>query len=133
MLQTHIFLQVRCDVQSFPMSVASDRQRVTCRCSGLSEFGWREFRNERFGLLMRYPSDVFVSRRSSASGDGDLFETSNAAARLLVGAIANTDHFTPRSYQSFIARKSYPGLRVDYAPIGQSWAGVRYNRPDDDL
>ena len=98
---------------------------VSASLAGAQDYrnlGWREFRNERFGLLMRYPSDVFVSRRSSASGDGDLFETSNAAARLLVGAIANTDHFTPRSYQSFIARKSYPGLRVDYAPIGQSWA-----------
>jgi hypothetical protein len=84
--------------------------------------GWTEYRNDRFGLVMRYPSAVFDVRRSSASGDGDLFETPDGRARLLVGAIENADHFTPRSYQSFIARQSYPGLRVDYAPVGQSWA-----------
>jgi hypothetical protein len=33
-----------------------------------------------------------------------------------------TDRFTPRSYQALIARKSYPRLRIDYAPVGRSWA-----------
>jgi hypothetical protein len=84
--------------------------------------GWKDFRNDRFGLVMRYPSAVFASRRSAASGDGDLFETPDGRARLLVGALENADHFTPRSYQGFIARQSYPGLRIDYAPVGQSWA-----------
>ena len=84
--------------------------------------GWTEFHNERFGLALRYPAEVFVSQRSSDSGDGDLFETLDRRGRLLVGAIENTEHFTPRSYQSFIARQSYPGLRIDYAPVGESWA-----------
>ena len=87
-----------------------------------NDLGWTEFRNERFGLALRYPAEVFVSQRSSDSGDGDLFETPDGNGRLLVGAIENTDSFTPRSYQSFIARQSYPGLRIDYAPVGQSWA-----------
>ena len=86
------------------------------------DLGWTEFRNERFGLALRYPAEVFVSQRSSDAGDGDLFETPDGKGRLLVGAIENTDRFTPRSYQAFIARQSYPGLRVDYAPVGQSWA-----------
>ncbi len=83
--------------------------------------GWTEYRNERFGLTMRYPSAVFRSHRSSASGDGDLFETQDGKARLLVGSLANSDRFTPRSYQAFIARESYPGLKVDYAPIRETW------------
>jgi hypothetical protein len=58
---------------------------------------------------------------SSASGDGDLYESRDGKARLLVGALANSDHLTPRSYQAFIARQSYPGLRVDYAPIRGTW------------
>ena len=87
-----------------------------------SDFGWTEFRNERFGLALSYPADVFVSQRSSESGDGDLFETPDRKGRLLIGAIRNRDGFSPRSYQSFIARQSYPGLRIDYAPVGQSWA-----------
>ena len=99
-----------------------------------SDLGWTEFRNERFGLALRYPAEVFVSQRSSDSGDGDLFETPDCQGRLLVGAIENTESFTPRSYQSFIARQSYPGLRIDYAPVGQSWAVlVRHRRADDGL
>ena len=87
-----------------------------------SDLGWTEFRNERFGLALQYPADVFISQRSSESGDGDLFETPDRRGRLLIGAIQNRDGFTPRSYQTFIARQSYPGLRIDYAPVGQSWA-----------
>ena len=86
------------------------------------DLGWTEFRNERFDLALHYPAEVFVSQRSSDSGDGDLFETLDRKGRLLVGAIENTERFTPRSYQTFIARQSYPGLRIDYAPVGRSWA-----------
>src|SRR6185312_14706692 len=63
------------------------------------DLGWTEFRNERFGLALRYPAEVFVSQRSSDAGDGDLFETPDGKGRLLVGAIENTDRFTPRSYR----------------------------------
>lgn len=83
--------------------------------------GWTEYRNERFGLTMRYPSAVFQSHRGSVSGDGDLFETQDGKARLLVGSLVNSDRFSPRSYQAFIARESYPGLKVDYAPIRETW------------
>jgi hypothetical protein len=83
--------------------------------------GWSEYRNERFGFVMRYPAAVFASRRTSASGDGDLFETPDGKARLLVGALPNNDHFSPGSYQEFIARQSYPGLKPDYAPIRETW------------
>jgi hypothetical protein len=83
--------------------------------------GWSEYRNARFGFVMRYPSAVFSARRTSASGEGDLFETPDGRARLLVGALPNRDHFTPRSYQDFIARQSYPGLRADYAPVRGTW------------
>jgi hypothetical protein len=71
-----------------------------------SAFGWTEFRNERFGLALSYPADVFVSQRSSESGDCDLFETPDRKGRLLIGAIRNRDGFSPRSYQSFIATQS---------------------------
>ncbi len=70
------------------------------------DLGWTEFRNERFGLALRYPAEVFVAQRSSDSGDGDLFETRDGNGRLLVGALGNTNRFTPRSYQAFIARQS---------------------------
>jgi len=83
--------------------------------------GWSDYRNERFGFVMRYPAGVFPSHRSSASGDGDLFETPDGKARLLVGALPNTEHFSPASYQAFIARQSYPGLEADYSPVRATW------------
>jgi hypothetical protein len=70
---------------------------------------------------MRYPSAVFPSHRTSASADGDMFETPDGKARLLIGALPNREHFTPASYQDFIARQSYPGLKADYAPVRGTW------------
>ena len=98
-------------VWSYPARAFIDGERL----------GWKDYRNERFGLVMRYPAGVFASHRSSASGDGDLFETTDGKARLLVGALANTEHFSPGSYQAFIARQSYPGLKADYAPVRGTW------------
>ena len=85
------------------------------------QLGWTEYRNERFGFVMQYPATVFASHRVSASGDGELFETPDGEARLLVGALPNRDHFTPSSYQDFIAQQSYPGLKADYAPVRGTW------------
>ena len=85
------------------------------------EFGWTVYRNERFGLQMRYPAQVFSSQRTSDARDGDLFATPDGSAKLLIGAFENTEGFSPAAYQQFIARESYPGLRADYAPVGQTW------------
>ena len=97
------------------------------------DLGWTEFRNERFGLALRYPADVFVSQRSANSGDGDLFETPDRHGRLLVGAIENTERFTPRSYQSFIAEilsGTSHRLRSDRPELGGL---VRHRWADDGL
>ena len=74
---------------------------------------WTEFHNSRFGLHLQYPSAVFSAQRSSEAGDGDLFTTSDNSAKLLVGAFENSDDHSPASYQRFVLRQSYPGLRVD--------------------
>jgi hypothetical protein len=85
------------------------------------DFGWTAYRNARFGLEMRYPAEVFSLQQTSEARDGDLFATPDGSAKLLIGAFENTDGFSPASYQRFIARESYPGLRADYAPVGQTW------------
>ena len=82
---------------------------------------WREFRNDKFGLALRIPADVFSRHRASDTGDGDLFTTPGGDAKLLVGVLENVDGHSPGTYQRFIAKSSYPGLRVDYAPVGGSW------------
>ena len=97
---------------------------------GPTDLGWTTYSNPRFGGMLRYPSEVFTSRRASDARDGVLFATSDGSAKLLVGAFENTEGHSPRSYQAFIARESYGGLRVDYAPVGQSWSVLSGTRGD---
>ena len=86
-----------------------------------ARLGWEEYRNDRFGPVLRYPADVFQPQRAAVSGDGYLFASKDGEAQLLVGAFENREGHSPASYQRFIRRHSYPGVEVDYAPIGRSW------------
>ena len=83
--------------------------------------GWVGYHNERFGFSLSYPADIFKADRASEAGDGQVFVASNGDARLLVGALPNTDGHTPASYQDFIARQSYRDYQVDYRPRGGNW------------
>ena len=91
---------------------------------------WTVYQNERFGLQMRYPADVFSQRRTSEARDGDLFATPDGRAKLLIGVLENTEGHSSASYQRFITRESYPGLRVDYSPVRQSWSVLSGTRGD---
>ena len=82
---------------------------------------WRDYRNAQFGITAVYPSRVFRFERASTAGDGELFVSKDGRARLLIGALENREHFSPESYQRFIASQSYPGLNVDYSPVRGTW------------
>lgn len=82
---------------------------------------WKEYRNERFGLNLYYPADVFTLDRTAEAGDGQLFVSQIGDARLLVGGLINDSRFSPASYQSYLARKSYSQYRINYHPLGQNW------------
>jgi hypothetical protein len=82
---------------------------------------WKEYRNERFGLNLLYPTDVFTPDRAAEAGDGQLFQSEGGRARLLIGALVNESGFSPASYQNYIARKSYSQYQIDYRPLGQNW------------
>jgi hypothetical protein len=98
--------------------------------SGFEDLGWATYRNERFGLTLTYPAAVFSSEQTAEAGDGVLLATPDKRGRLLVGALANVEHHSPRSYQRYIASHSYAGLAVDYAPVGESWAVLSGTRGD---
>lgn len=83
--------------------------------------GWTAYENERYGFSLRYPADLFALDTEAESGDGATFVSDDGDARLAVGALPNNEGHTPASYQRFLARKSYPGTDVDYAPRGQNW------------
>ena len=86
------------------------------------DLGWSEYRNERFGLSLSFPTRIFRLERAADAGDGQLFTSKDGRAKLLVGALENNEHHSPSTYQQFIARRSYPGFDIDYAPVGRSWS-----------
>jgi hypothetical protein len=59
--------------------------------------------------------------RTAEAGDGQLFQSKIGEGRLLVGALVNDSGFSPASYQTYLARKSYSQYQVDYRPLGQNW------------
>ena len=82
---------------------------------------WKEYRNERFGLSLHYPADVFTLDRAAEAGDGQLFVSQNGDARLLVGGLIDESGFSPASYRSYLTRKSYGQYQIDYRPSGSNW------------
>ena len=82
---------------------------------------WSEHRNEKYGLSLKYPGEVFKLERTSEAGDGHVFVTQDGHARLLVGALVNASGFTPVAYQDHVARQSYGKFKVTYRPLGRSW------------
>src|SRR6476659_5653051 len=73
---------------------------------------WATYRNDRYGLFLRYPADILQPERTSEAGDGQVFVSRDGEARLLVGALANSDRQSPAAYQEQIARGSYAGYQV---------------------
>ena len=65
---------------------------------------WSEYRNERFGLRLEYPADLFVVERETEAGDGQVFVAAEGNARLLVGGLVNEMGYTaaniPKLYRA---------------------------------
>ena len=108
-------------------------KRAALRIAALALFGattggvvaapqdWTEYRNERFGLRLEYPADVFVVERQTEAGDGQVFVAAEGNARLLVGALINATGYTAATYQAYIARHSYGDYKLGYRRLGQTW------------
>jgi hypothetical protein len=82
---------------------------------------WTLYRNERFGFRLQYPADILIPDKSSAEGDGQTFVGLRGHGRLLAGALYNREGHTIESYQRFVAKQSWSGYRVTYAPRGLTW------------
>ena len=82
---------------------------------------WSEYRNDKFGISLQYPAEVFVVERTAEAGDGQVFVAKDADARLLVGALVNDSGFNASSYRDHIAQQSYAKYRIGYQRLGGSW------------
>ncbi len=87
----------------------------------LNSGGWQSYRNERFGLSLNYPGEVFQIERTSEARDGVVFRARGTDARMLVGALPNRDRHTVATYQNLVARKSYAAYQIHYRPRGNTW------------
>jgi hypothetical protein len=92
-----------------------------CSAAQAQSSGWSEYRNEKYGLTLEYPHDLFVVERTSEAGDGQVFVARDGDARLLVGVLLNDSSFTPTTYQEHIARQSYGKYEITYQPKGRTW------------
>ncbi len=78
--------------------------------------GIATYRNERHGFSLSYPAGQFIAL-PSATEDGRQFVSKDGSARLLVGTLPNFDNKNLRDYRTFVLNESYPGAKVDYAPL----------------
>lgn len=89
--------------------------------------GLATYRNERHGFALAYPAAQLIAL-PSATEDGRQFVSKDGSARLLVGTLANFDNKNIGDYRTFVLNESYPGAKVDYAPVRDTWfvvSGVR--------
>lgn len=87
-----------------------------------------DYRNPRYGFHLTFPADVFVEDAAQTTDSGRMFVSGDGRARLLAGALENTDGFSVATYRDFVLHNSYPGSKLDYAPLRRSWfvlSGVR--------
>ena len=85
------------------------------------------YRSERHGFALSYPTGQFIAL-PSATEDGRQFVSVDGSARLLVGTLPNFDNKSLRDYRTFVLSESYPGAKVDYAPVRDTWFVVSGTR-----
>jgi hypothetical protein len=78
--------------------------------------------NKRYGFTLTYPTSRFTPQEP-LSEEGRVWASPDGSAKLLAGALANTDAMTLGEYRDrdFLLKESYSGAEVDYAPIRDSW------------
>jgi hypothetical protein len=85
------------------------------------------YRNERHGFSLSYPAAQFTAL-PAATEDGRQFVSKDGSARLLVGTLPNFDGKSLRDYRTFVLNETYPGARIDYAPVRDTWFVVSGTR-----
>jgi hypothetical protein len=82
---------------------------------------WTSYRNARFGFMIAYPTALFAAEPEKESDQGRAMVTADGRARLLVGALENSDQTSLAEYRAFLLRESYADAAIDYAPVRDRW------------
>jgi hypothetical protein len=101
--------------------------QASAQASAQDRGGLATYKNERHGYTLAYPSAQFIAL-PTPNEDGRQFVSKDGKARLLVGTLANFDGKNLAAYRSFVLSESYPGAKVDYAPVRDTWFVVSGTR-----
>ncbi|HEX6000103.1 MAG TPA: hypothetical protein VFZ16_12030 [Hyphomicrobiaceae bacterium] len=85
--------------------------------------------NAKHGFSLTYPVTEFTPV-PVAGPDGFQAVSKDGKARLLAGTIANLDGKSLDEYRTFLINASYPGARIDYAPVRDTWFVVSGTKAD---
>jgi len=89
---------------------------VTAQDSG----GLVTYKNDRHGFTLAYPSARLIAF-PPATPDGLQFVSRDGKARMLVGTLANFDGRSLADYRTYLLNEGYPGAKVTYAPVRDTW------------
>jgi len=91
--------------------------------------GLATYENDRHGFKLSYPTAQFIAF-PAATDDGRQLVSKDGKARLLVGTLANFDNKSLGAYRTFLLGASYPGAKIDYAPVRDTWFVLSGTRGD---
>jgi hypothetical protein len=81
---------------------------------------YKTYVSAKHGFALTYPTDEFTAL-PMATPDGFQAVSKDGKARLLAGTIANYDGKTLDEYRAFLIGASYPGAKIHYAPVRETW------------
>jgi hypothetical protein len=81
---------------------------------------YKTYVNAKHGFSLTYSTDEFTPL-PMATPDGFQAVSKDGKARLLVGTIANFDGKSLEQYRTFLIGASYPGAKIHYAPVRDTW------------
>lgn len=99
-----------------------------CAAAVAQDGRWQEYRSERFGYSLIFPSGLFHLRVEGSGGQDAEFVSEDGRAMLKVFAAQNDENVTPAEYRASILREGSPDTRLLYGPHGATWfvlSGVR--------
>jgi len=82
---------------------------------------WTTIESERYGFALAYPGSLFVTRDGRAADDGQVLESRDGGARLLVAAFENEGAASLAEYRAQLLAENYAGAMIDYAPVRKRW------------